>query len=347
MTQFRRLISSIALLLIGATSLSAQILDKPVAIVRLTETVNIGQRELRNQVQLLEQQLGRQLSEAQRREVLDAQIGEILISQAAARQNIRVTEEEINRAIQTQRQSLGQPVSDSQFRQFIQEQLDLTWEEYVQQITDRLIQEKFVVENKRQMINEVEPPQQNAVRAFYEENATQFTNPAMVRFNQLFFDTRNRSEAQVAAARQRANELRQALRSGQSSFQELMNASLDDASYSGGDFGFLLRNDPQARSLLGRRFVESVFSLDEGEVSTVIESNIGFHIVEITNRRSPRVLSLNDPILPGQSVTVRDQIENYLMGQQQQRNFQRAVEEVMEELREEAEVELFEQNLSW
>ncbi|MFW6328567.1 MAG: peptidylprolyl isomerase [Alkalispirochaetaceae bacterium] len=343
----KRFVTTLLIALVAAGSLPAQVLDKPVAIVRLTETVNIGQRELRTQVQLLEQQLGRELSEGQRREVLEAQIGEILISQAAARLNFRVTQQEINNAIRAQRESLGQPVSDSQFRQFIQEQLDLTWEEYVEQITERLIQEKYVVENKREMINNLDPPGRNAVLAFYEENATQFTNPAMVRFNQLFIDTRNRSDSQVAAGRDRAEQLRQQLRSGQSSFQELMNASLDDASYQGGDFGFLLRNDPEARNLFGRRFVESVFSLDEGEVSSVIESNIGFHIVEITNRRSPRVLGLGDPILPGQNITVRDQIENYLMGQQQQRNFQRAVEEVMEELREEAEVELFEQNLDW
>ena len=331
--------------LIGTAA--GQILDKPVAIVRLTETVNIGQRELRTQIRLLEEQLGRDLGASDRREVLDAQIGEVLINQAAARQDIRVTQEEINQAIQSQRQSLGRPVTDEQFRNFIGEQLGLNWNEYVQQITQRLIQEKYVVENRREMIQNVEPPTDAEIRNFYDENATQFTNPAMVRFNQLFIDTRNQGDAQVTAGRRKAEELRGRLRSGQATFQELMNESLDDAGYSGGDFGFLLRTDEQARSLLGRGFVESVFSLEEGEISGVIESNIGFHIVQITNRRSPRVLGLNDPVLPGRNVTVRNQIENYLMNQQQQRNFQRAVDEVINELREEAEVQLFEENLDW
>lgn len=343
----KRLITTLIIGLVAGGALFAQVLDKPVAIVRLTETVNIGQRELRNQVEMLQEQVGRNLTEADRKEVLEAQIGEVLINQAAARENIRVTQEEINQAIQAQRQSLGQPVSNSQFRSFIQEQLGLSWDEYVEQITQRLIQEKYVVEKKRDLIQNVDPPSEPEIRAFYEENATQFTNPAMVRFNQLFLDTRNRGESQVDAARQKAQDLRGQLRSGQASFEELMNDSLDDASYTGGDFGFLLRNDQQARNLLGRRFVESVFSLEEGEISSVIESNIGFHIVQITNRRSPRVLGLNDPVLPGQNVTVRNQIENYLRNQQQQRNFQQAVQEVIDGLREEAEVELFEQNLQW
>ncbi len=343
----KRSITTLIIGLLAVGALSAQVLDKPVAIVRLTETVNIGQRELRNQVEMLQEQLGRELSEEDRREVLEAQIGEILIDQAAARQDIRVTQEEINQAIRAQRQSLGQPVSDAQFRGFIQEQLGLSWDEYVEQITQRLIQEKYVVENRRDLIQNVDPPTESEIRAFYDENATQFTNPAMVRFNQLFIETRNKSDSQVDAARQKAQDLRGQLRSGQASFQELMNDSLDDASYTGGDFGFLLRNDQQARNLLGRRFVESVFSLEEGDISAVIESNIGFHIVQITNRRSPRVLGLNDPVLPGQNVTVRNQIENYLRNQQQQRNFQQAVEEVIDDLRDEAEVELFEQNLQW
>ena len=343
----KRLLTTLTIALLAGGALSAQILDKPVAIVRLTETVNIGQRELRSQVQMLQQQLGRELTESDRREVLEAQIGEVLINQAAARDNIRVTQEEINQAIQAQRQSLGQPVSDSQFRNFIQEQLGMSWDEYVEQITQRLIQEKFVVEKKRSMIQNVDQPSSREIRAFYEENATQFTNPAMIRFNQLFIETRNRSDSQVAAARQKAEELRGQLRSGQATFQELMNDSLDDASYSGGDFGFLLRNDPQARNLLGRQFIENVFGLEEAEISGVLESNIGLHIVQITNRRPPRVLGLDDPVLPGQSVTVRNQIQNYLMNQQQQQNFQQAVQEVIDELREEAEVELFEQNLQW
>ncbi|MFW6338802.1 MAG: SurA N-terminal domain-containing protein, partial [Alkalispirochaetaceae bacterium] len=243
----KRCITTLITALLAAGALSAQVLDKPVAIVRLTETVNIGQRELRNQVEMLEEQVGRNLNEEDRREVLDSLIGEILIDQAAARNDIRVTQEEINQAIRAQRQSLGQPVSDDQFRGFIREQLGLSWEEYVEQITQRLIQEKYIVERKRDLIQNVEPPTEREVRDFYDENATQFTNPAMVRFNQLFFDTRNKSDSQVEAARQKAQELRNGLRSGQKSFDELMDDSLDDASYTGGDFGFLLRNDQQAR----------------------------------------------------------------------------------------------------
>ncbi|MCG8481319.1 MAG: SurA N-terminal domain-containing protein, partial [Spirochaetales bacterium] len=92
------------------------------AVVSLTETVNIGQRELRQQVELLERQLGGELTLENRREVLDAQIGDVLLNQAASRANIRGTQAEIDQAIAAQRQSIGRPVSDAEFRRMIQDQ---------------------------------------------------------------------------------------------------------------------------------------------------------------------------------------------------------------------------------
>ena len=75
---------------------SAQILDLPVAIVRLTETANIGQRNLGSQIDLFAAQLGRELTVGEKRQILDALVNDELLLQAAARANLRVTQEEIS-----------------------------------------------------------------------------------------------------------------------------------------------------------------------------------------------------------------------------------------------------------
>jgi parvulin-like peptidyl-prolyl isomerase len=109
-----------------------------------------------------------------------------------------------------------------------------------------------------------------------------------------------------------------------------------------------MRQDGNSRQLLGQDFIDEVFRVDEGEISDgVLESNVGYHIVKVTNRRRARILDLNDPVLPGQNITVRDQIRNYLLANEQQRAFQRALEEVVQELRNQAEVRIFEENLDW
>ncbi len=343
----RRSILAAAALALFATTASAQVLDRPVAIVRLTETVNIGQRELRQQVDLLEQQMGRQLTQDQRREVLEAQIGDVLLNQAAARANIRVSQDEIQQAIDTQRQSLGQPVSDAQFRQMVQQQMGMSWDQYVEEVTNRLIQEQFILQEAQGQFNSIDEPTNREIRQVYEENAQQFTNPAMVRFDHLFFDLRNRSGEEEQSTRQLAASMARRLQRGTADFQQLLRESLDDARYAGGDFGYIIRGDQQAIQRLGQSFVNQVFELDEGDVSGVIESNVGLHIVRITDRRSPRLLQLDDPLLPGESTTVRQQIRAYILNQRQQQVFQDAVQSVLARLKEEAEITRYPENLDW
>ena len=343
----RRSILAAAALALFATTASAQVLDRPVAIVRLTETVNIGQRELRQQVDLLEQQMGRQLTQDQRREVLEAQIGDVLLNQAAARANIRVSQDEIQQAIDTQRQSLGHPVSDAQFRQMVQQQMGMSWDQYVEEVTNRLIQEQFILQEAQGQFNSIDEPTNREIRQVYEENAQQFTNPAMVRFDHLFFDLRNRSGEEEQSTRQLAASMARRLQRGTADFQQLLRESLDDARYAGGDFGYIIRGDQQAIQRLGQSFVNQVFELDEGDVSGVIESNVGLHIVRITDRRSPRLLQLDDPLLPGESTTVRQQIRAYILNQRQQQVFQDAVQSVLARLKEEAEITRYPENLDW
>lgn len=343
----KRTIIGIALFAVGSLAFG-QLLDQPVAVVRLTETVNIGQRELRQQVELLERQLGRSLSPENRRELLDAQIAEVLLNQAAERNRIRVTQEEVDQAIAQQRAAVGQPMTDAQFRQLVTRESGVPWDEYVEQVRERLIQERYIIEEKRSTLQDVEPPTEAEIRRFYEENATQFSNPAMVRFSHLFIDTRNLSNQEKQERRERAETLYRRIQSGAASFDELLEESLDDATYSGGDFGYLLRQDPQSQRLLGTSFIDDVFEVEEGQVSDgVLESNVGYHIVRVANKRRARILELTDPVLPGQNTTVRDQIRNFILSNKQQQAFQQAIQEVVEELREEAEITIFEQNLDW
>jgi parvulin-like peptidyl-prolyl isomerase len=336
-------------LLLGiATSLvPAQVLDRPVAIVRLTETVNIGQRQLRQDVEMIEGQAGRALTANERAELLEERINGVLLNQAAARANIRVSDEEVQQAIAAQRQALGQPVSDQQFQQLVEEQMGLSWDSFVEEITNRLVQEKFVLERAQGQFDTIEEPSPAETRFVYETNAQQFFNPLMVRFEHLFFDVRGKSDAEATELRRKASGMARQLARGTTDFRTLMRESLDDVSYAGGDFGYLVNGDQEAVQRLGRGFTEAVFRLDEDEVSPLIESNVGFHIVRVTDRRPPRLPGLNDPVLPGESITVQQQVRAYVMNQRQQEIFEDTVSSVVSELREEAEITRYRDRLNW
>lgn len=329
------------------TDASAQVLDKPVAVIRFEETVNVGQRELRRQVEFIEQQIQRPLTKEHRREVLEAKIAEILILQAAERDGIHVSQGELQQGIDQQRRSVHQQLSEQQFRQLIEREMDMEWEEYVEEVRHRLMQERYVLESRRELFENVDAPSEREIRRIYEENAGDFMNPAMVRFNHVFLDTRNADGRTRAEKREKAEELWAEIERGERTFEQVLRAADDDTSYSGGDFGYLLRGEYQNLSVLGQAFIDDVFDLEEGEIHGVLESNAGYHIVQVRDRRRARLLDLDDPLFPGQNVTVRDQIQNYLLMERQQQLFQRALQEVIDELRAEADITFFEQNLDW
>ncbi len=334
-----------------AATVSAQVLDRPVAVVRLTETVNIGRRQLDTQLAVFQQQLGRALQPSEQEQILDALVNDELLLQAASRLGTRVTQEEIQNYLSVQRQqwsqAIGTVLSEDQFRRQVEQQTGQPWGEFVADVTDELIKLKYVRERRRDVFERQTGVTDAEIRSFYEEQATSFTNPAMVSFRHVYVDLRGKTDQQRQEARALLDGYRRRIRSGNLTFDALAREALDDPTISADDFGYLLRNDARAQQLLGRAFIDSVFALEENAVEGVLESNVALHIVRVTDKRTARILGLDDPILPGQNVTVRQQIRTLLASQKEQEALAAAVDAVVAELRSEAEITLFEANLPW
>jgi parvulin-like peptidyl-prolyl isomerase len=223
----------------------------------------------------------------------------------------------------------------------------MTWDEFLTNMRQRLIQERYIMEKKRPLFTAIQEASETQIKQIYDANATDFTNPQMVRFNHIFIDTRNLGEAERTQARKRVEDALKELKTAP--FKDLVVKYSDDTSskYRGGDFGYLPRNDSQRQMLFGSGFLEAVFSLNVNQTSGVIQSNLGFHIVQLTERRDAKLLALNDPIFPGAEITVRERIKDLVRAQNQQLVFQKALNELITELRSQAEVTIFEQNLNW
>ncbi len=338
------------LFLVGVTA-SGQVLDQPVAIVRLTETVNIGVRELEDQLAVFEQQLGRKLERGEKQQILDALVNDELLLQAAGRASVRVNEEEIENYLAVQRQqwsqALGEMLTEEQFRRQVEQQTGESWSQFVSDVTDELIKLKYVREQKADVFQSLGGVTEDEVRDFYDDQETSFTNPAMVSFRHVYADLRGKSDEERARARELLEEYRREIRNGSLTFEELERRAVDDASISADNFGYLMRNDERSQQLLGRSFIQKMFGLDEGEVGGVYESNVALHIVLVTDRRSARILRLDDPVLPGEDVTVREQIRSQLAAQKEQQALARAVEDIVADLRDEAEVTVYDENVPW
>ena len=121
--------------------------------------------------------------------------------------------------------------------------------------------------------------------------------------------------------------------SNPSRFDEAVQKSqAPNSGYQAGDAGYLPRNS-QAQQLVGADFINTAFSLKQGEVSKLIEGNGGYQIIKVTETYEMKELDLDDIAQLGSSITVRQYIGNTLLQEEQQRVLTQASNELVAELR--------------
>ena len=345
------LISGIICTSIGAQSL---LLDKTVATVNLIKPERISLVQLNQQaaeLQALRAQAG-QTGAVDKNQVLDLLIADMVIGQAMERDNVRVTEEELNEAVAQQKSQIEKQnnvtLSDLQFKNAIEQQSGMTWNDYRDQIRSQVAQQKYLMQKKSAKLAAARiPPSSQEIDQFFRKNRNQFSNPEIVRFSHIFISTENATAAQRQAAQTKADDIYRKLQNG-SRFEQLVVEYSDDtrSRYKEGDAGFLAINDSRPVAYFGQSFVDKVFALKEGEISGVISSLRGFHIVKVTEYHPARLLELADKVSPDSQISVREYIAQLLMSQKSQLILKEALQELVDELKAEAEITIYKENIN-
>ncbi len=340
--------------LIIATTLSAQTIDKPAATVKLTKLEVIPVSKFQQKIAELEQRARRSYTSEEKLNALNTLINEILINQAAAREHVTVTSEEIDARLDLVKKTgglfsqLNRELTDVELRAAVLQAYGVTLEEYTAELRKVILLQKYVVQKKKSFFESIEPPIDAEIEAFYQENKTAFVSPDIVRLQHVFIDTRNlTSREDRDKARRRADEIYREYQNG-TKFDELVVKYSDDQAsrYQGGDFGYLRRDDSARKQLLGRDFFEAPFKMRVDQISAVLKSNIGYHIVKVSEYYPFQLLGLDDKIPPQNTATVRENIQATLFQSKQTETFNMASAEVLNELKEEAEIRIFDENLN-
>lgn len=149
------------------------------------------------------------------------------------------------------------------------------------------------------------------VRDFYEQNQA---NKALLeerRARHILLTTQGADKAKVQAE---AQAVLAQLRSNPERFESLAREKSQDpgSAAAGGDLGFF------ARGSMVKPFEDAVFALQPMQVSDLVETEFGFHIIQVTEVRTPPAKSFEQ---------VRPEIEAQLRQQLAQRQFAEAAEE--------------------
>jgi len=142
--------------------------------------------------------------------------------------------------------------------------------------------------------------QESEIADYYDQHtADRFTRPEQVRARHILVQPApGADDAAKAAARKKAEGLLTKVR-GKADFAEVATKSSDDpgSASKGGDLGFFGRNS------MTPAFEEVAFALEPGQISEVVDTPFGFHIIKVEERRQAGVQSLDE---------VRDQIVDTL-----------------------------------
>jgi peptidyl-prolyl cis-trans isomerase D len=147
------------------------------------------------------------------------------------------------------------------------------------------------------------------LKTYYEQNAARLGGKEERRASHILISSPKTASADDRKkARAKADELLAAARKAPESFGDLARKNSQDpgSAPNGGDLDFF------ARGAMVKAFEDSAFSLKKGEISDVVESEFGFHIIRLTDIKAAKVSSFEE---------MRGQIENDLKKQQAQRKF--------------------------
>ena len=152
------------------------------------------------------------------------------------------------------------------------------------------------------------------LRTYYKENLTRLAAKEERRASHILINAaKDAPAADRDQAKARAQELLAQVRKSPASFAEVAKKSSQDSGSApaGGDLNFF------GRGAMVKPFEDAVFAMKKGEISDVVESDFGYHIILLTDIKTPRQPSFEE---------LRPSLEAELKQQQAQRKFAEVAE---------------------
>jgi peptidyl-prolyl cis-trans isomerase D len=147
------------------------------------------------------------------------------------------------------------------------------------------------------------------LKDYYEQNLQRLSSKEERRASHILIAAaKDAPEADKKTARAKAEELLKAVKAKPASFAEVARKNSQDpgSAVKGGDLDFF------GRGAMVKVFEDTAFKLTKSEISDVVESEFGFHIIQLTDIKAPKVASFE---------SMRPALEADLKKQQAQRKF--------------------------
>src|SRR3989338_3019969 len=223
--------------------------------------------------------------------IIDDLVGRELLIQNCNKIGIKITDDELNKELSAIKSRFP---NEEQFNHVIKSK-NLTIDEVKSDV-------KKALAIKNLMKNEIEDKisiNEKAVDEYYKNNSSKFVEGESVKASHILVNAdKSSSKEEKDKARKKIDGLLIRVKKGED-FAKLAKENSDDpgSGQNGGDLGFF------GKGMMVPNFEKAAFSLNKGEVSDVVETEFGYHIIKMVDKKPGRTIPLND---------VHDKLKDYL-----------------------------------
>lgn len=249
--------------------------------------------------------------------IIDDLVSRELLIQNCNKTGIKVSDDELNKEITSIKARFQ---NEEQFNQVIKSQ-NLTMDDVKSDVRKALAIKKL-------MKNDIEDKvsvDEKAVNEYYKNNSTKFVEGESVKASHiLVMVDKNATKDAKETAKKKIDGLLIRVRKGED-FAKLAKENSDDkgSGQNGGDLGFF------SKGMMVPNFEKAAFSLKKDEVSDVVETEFGYHVIKLIDKKPERTIPLSE---------VHDKLKNYLKSME----VNKKLSEYLADLRKKADVKVME-----
>jgi peptidyl-prolyl cis-trans isomerase C len=250
-----------------------------------------------------------------KKELLDSLINQELLYQESQRNNVAIDEGLVNTTVSKAKESFG---NEDAYRSALK---DANMQE--DDLSDRIRKTLAINQLVEEKISQQVVVTDEEAKAYYEKNPDSFQRTEKVRASHILVKVeRDAGESKRVAAREKLKNIKRKINDGEDFAQLARENSECPSSENGGELGYF------ERGKMVPAFEEAAFATAPGSVSDIVQTDYGYHLINVTDKIDPGTISFE---------TVQDDLKDFMARQK----VQTGVSALLDVLKKDAKIESY------
>ena len=253
--------------------------------------------------------------ESIKKRVLETLINRELLYQESQSKGIKIGDKEVNEQFDI----IKKRFPDENAYKTALIEMGITETELKSQIREGLASQQFI---DNYLVQEVKVSEAE-VKEFYKNNPNMFKQPEQIKASHILIKVDNQADKSAKdQANKKIKEIQKKLEAGEDFASLAVKFSEGPSNANGGDLGYF------SRGQLVKPFEDAAFKLKPGEVSDIVETRFGYHLIKVVDKKPESVVGYEK---------VKEKIAQYI----EQEKKEEVVKAGIEKLRQKAVIETF------